>query len=197
MTVHPKLWALLKRWIHILDHTEFYAMWEQIKAKSPASFLQYMEMNWMHETELWSAIFRTERSIFQNSDTNMLVEAWHHLLKGKFMQGKRNCRMDHLIYTLVRQAMPHFIQRHFTQEHGFAGGDLEVQECLHIEELAEKITADDIEQSDDEENIFHIQSQTQKDLCYTVDLNAYDCDCLSFPKILMCKHLSHLVEPTS
>ncbi|KAF6756550.1 hypothetical protein DFP72DRAFT_769804, partial [Ephemerocybe angulata] len=76
------------------------------------------------------------RSIFQNSDTNMLVKAWHHLLKGKFMQGRRNCRMDHLIYILVRQAMPHFIQQHFAQEHGFAGGDLEIQECLRIEELA-------------------------------------------------------------
>lgn len=38
-------------------------------------------------------------------DTNMLIEAWHALLKIKFMNGQRNRRMDNLIYLLVDVGM--------------------------------------------------------------------------------------------
>ncbi|TFY74182.1 hypothetical protein EWM64_g9831 [Hericium alpestre] len=34
----------------------------------------------------------------------MLLEVWHHLLKGNFLEGKQNHCMDHLIYTLVKES---------------------------------------------------------------------------------------------
>ncbi|KAF8156540.1 hypothetical protein B0H34DRAFT_621234, partial [Crassisporium funariophilum] len=57
---------------------------------APESVIQYLKTNWMGEAniKLWSAVYWVDRNIFQLCDTNMLVEAWHPLLKGTFMQGK-------------------------------------------------------------------------------------------------------------
>ena len=41
------------------------------------------------------------RAVLQHVDTNMLIEAWHSVLKIKFMNGKRNRRMDNIVYLLV------------------------------------------------------------------------------------------------
>jgi hypothetical protein len=48
----------------------------------------YLTVNWLPIITLWSAVYQKEWSKFQLCNTNMLVEAWHHLLKSKFMQGK-------------------------------------------------------------------------------------------------------------
>ncbi|KDR65956.1 hypothetical protein GALMADRAFT_45345, partial [Galerina marginata CBS 339.88] len=104
---------------------------------APDSLVEYFEKNWLGDTvKLWSNVYRHDRNIFQTCDTNMLVEAWHHLLKGTFMQGKRNRRLDHLIHILVEEAIPHFIARHRNQEFRFKGGDLETKARLRIEESA-------------------------------------------------------------
>jgi MULE transposase domain len=134
-TSYPELWELLKKWIRIEDQTEFWEYWAEIKALAPASVIQYFETYWLQgdNIQLWSAIYRKERTVFQECDTNMLVEAWHHLLKGTFMEGKRNRRLDHLIHILIDRAIPYFIQRHRRQEFGFEGGDLKVEKRLNIE----------------------------------------------------------------
>ncbi|KAF9552751.1 hypothetical protein CPC08DRAFT_601808, partial [Agrocybe pediades] len=105
---------------------------------APASVVEYFKSYWLKDDtlKLWTAIYRQDHSIFQNCDTNMLVEAWHHLLKGTFLEGKRNRRLDHLIYVLNQRAIPYFIERHRRQEFGFEGGDLEVQKRIAIEEAA-------------------------------------------------------------
>ncbi|KAH6912277.1 hypothetical protein BKA70DRAFT_1056611, partial [Coprinopsis sp. MPI-PUGE-AT-0042] len=92
---------------------------------APPSVVAYLEEYWIPDVALWSAVHRTARSIFEDCDTNMLVEAWHHVLKGKFMEGKRNRRLDHLIYLLIRAVIPHFLHKHRCQEFGMAGPDLE------------------------------------------------------------------------
>jgi hypothetical protein len=124
----PELWEKLKKWIRIADEAEFWDEWKTIRAIAPVSVVEYFETHWIPNVKQWSAVHWVGRTIFQDSDTNMLVEAWHHLLKGKFMQGKRNHRLDQLIHILVKQVIPHFIQKHHSQTHGFEGGDLEVRE---------------------------------------------------------------------
>ncbi|KAJ7033911.1 hypothetical protein C8F04DRAFT_880207, partial [Mycena alexandri] len=52
---------------------------------APESVTDYLEKFWMKEVTLWSAVYRVDRTIFDLGDTNMLVEAWHHLLKGDFL----------------------------------------------------------------------------------------------------------------
>ncbi|KAE9384470.1 hypothetical protein BT96DRAFT_755443, partial [Gymnopus androsaceus JB14] len=73
-------------------------------------FLTYLETTWMSETivRMWSAMYRIDRSIFEDCDTNMLIEAWHHVLKGKFLHGKRNRRADFLIHCLVEEVLAYY-----------------------------------------------------------------------------------------
>ncbi|KAF8058218.1 hypothetical protein FPV67DRAFT_1357930, partial [Lyophyllum atratum] len=72
-------------------------------------FVVYLKEYWMPKKYrfMWSAIFRTNRTIWEMSDTHMLVEAWHHILKGKFLQGRRNRCVD-LIYLLINRVLPHY-----------------------------------------------------------------------------------------
>jgi hypothetical protein len=73
---HPILWDELKRWIRVREQDKFNKCWEKIKDLSPsADFTKYLESEWMGNAELWSAVHRQGRDIYQESDTNMLVEA--------------------------------------------------------------------------------------------------------------------------
>jgi hypothetical protein len=139
---HPELWTLLKDWIHLTDQDEFNKQWDKIKLIAPLSVIQYLEKEWVADQQLWSAVTRNGRSIQELGDTNMLVEAyvrytfhfiessipqyrWHHVLKGTMLQGKRNRRVDHLLYILTEKAVSYFISRHRRQALGFEGLDLE------------------------------------------------------------------------
>ncbi|KAJ7924037.1 hypothetical protein B0H13DRAFT_1549117, partial [Mycena leptocephala] len=76
---------------------------------APQGFVEYLTKYWMpeHIIKMWSAVYRKGRSIFEICDTNMLIEAWHHVLKGKFLHRKRNRRMDHLLDTLLKDVLPY------------------------------------------------------------------------------------------
>ncbi|KAJ7248917.1 hypothetical protein C8J57DRAFT_978585, partial [Mycena rebaudengoi] len=94
---------------------------------APPSVIAYLKTNWLPHVQMWSAQYRKNRGVFELGDTNMLVESWHHLLKAKFLEGKRNRRVDHLLHVLLNKAIPYFIARHRRQEFGFEGPDLEVK----------------------------------------------------------------------
>ncbi|KAJ7927049.1 hypothetical protein B0H13DRAFT_1459514, partial [Mycena leptocephala] len=95
---------------------------------SPA-FVQYLTTYWMPENvvRMWSAVYRKDRTIFEACNTNMLIEAWHSILKGKFLNGKRNRRLDHLISKLVNDVLPYYALKQRRQELGFEGVDIEVK----------------------------------------------------------------------
>ncbi|KLO10302.1 hypothetical protein SCHPADRAFT_804574, partial [Schizopora paradoxa] len=99
---------------------------------APHSMVLYLQKNWMNATHLWSAVARLGRNIHELSDTNMLIEAWHHILKTHLLQGKRNRCGDHLIYTLVREAVPRYAQKYIHRLLGMDGGDLEDRKYLEI-----------------------------------------------------------------
>ncbi|KAJ6529259.1 hypothetical protein B0H19DRAFT_872253, partial [Mycena capillaripes] len=105
---------------------------------APPSFIAYLETNWLsdRDVEIWSAKFRRERHVFELGDTNMLVESWHHLLMGKFLEGKRNRRVDHFLHVLINRAIPHFIGKHRRQDFGFEGPDFEVKRRMEVESRA-------------------------------------------------------------
>jgi hypothetical protein len=72
---YPELWALLKEWLRITDPDKFDEKWVEIQAAAPDSVIAYLTKTWMPVKHMWSAVFRAGRSIWQVSDTNMLVEA--------------------------------------------------------------------------------------------------------------------------
>lgn len=122
----------------------------------------------------------------------MILDSWHHLLKGKFLEGKRNRRMDHLIHTLVHDVVPFYKAKHSRQEWGFEGLDLEMKRRKEIEVAAAKIPFDAITdfEDDDEPGQFTVQSQKKPNHVYFIDVDAYTCDCESYPLISYCKHLA-------
>lgn len=115
--------------------------------------------------------------------------SWHHLLKGKFLEGKRNRRLDHLIHVLVNNVVPYFKAKHHRQRWGFEGPDLELKHRREIEVRAETISANDIEEVN-EQGQYSVCSQSIPGHKYTVDINEYTCDCFSYPLISYCKHLA-------
>ncbi|KZP06283.1 hypothetical protein FIBSPDRAFT_764666, partial [Athelia psychrophila] len=82
---------------------------------APQSFLKYIEVYWLPLCVMWLATMRVDQSIFEQSDTNMLVKVWHYLLNRKFLEGKRNQWLDHLIYLLLFKVVPYFHTKHYYQ----------------------------------------------------------------------------------
>ncbi|KAJ7588438.1 hypothetical protein C8J56DRAFT_890227 [Mycena floridula] len=189
-----ELWDLLKRWIRVTNESEFQAMWEKIQSLgfAPPSMVEYLQKTWLPVRDMWSAIYHVNHSIDTENDTNMLVEAWHHLLKSKFLEGKRNRRLDHLIYILVIETIPYFIERHYRQGCGWAGLNRELERRQEIEERAKSIPKNAItllSASEKDTAVFRVNSLTKPNVWYEVDLESYECNCLSFTGIHFCKHL--------
>ncbi|KAJ7684260.1 hypothetical protein DFH06DRAFT_969472 [Mycena polygramma] len=129
------------------DQAQFDKTWSQIKVDAPPDFVRYLTDYWMpsHIVKMWSAVYRKDRNIFEACNTNMLLEAWHHVLKGKFLLRKRNRRMDHLIRTLVYDVVSYYSLKQRRQDLGFEGVDLEVQKRKDIIERSKTYLKDDIE----------------------------------------------------
>ncbi|KAJ7900501.1 hypothetical protein B0H13DRAFT_1622372, partial [Mycena leptocephala] len=110
------------------------ATWAKIQEIAPSSFVNYLTQYWMPErvVRMWSAVYRTARTIFEDCDTNMPIEAWHHVLKGKFLQGKRNRRLNHLLNTLLTEVVPYYALKQRRQQLGFEGPDVEVKKRQDI-----------------------------------------------------------------
>ena len=75
----------------------------------------------------------------------MLLESYHHVLKGKFMDGKRGRRLDTLLFILTQHVVAHYELRYRRQMHGFEGLDLEDEERARIAKAARDIAREDIQ----------------------------------------------------
>jgi MULE transposase domain len=77
ITEFPALWDKIKAWVKSDDLTEFYHLRDEIfnDPSAPQSFIQYLTVEWMPVIHLWSRVVRKNRSIFEEGDTNMLIEA--------------------------------------------------------------------------------------------------------------------------
>jgi hypothetical protein len=104
------------------------------------------------------------------------------------LQGRRNRRIDHLLYILTEKAVPYFAAKHRRQELGFEGLDLELTRWKDLEKAAQEIAKSDIEESKD--GSYRVRSLTDRERWYNVDVSAPHCECLSFPHLSFCKHIA-------
>lgn len=104
------------------------------------------------------------------------------------LEGKRNRRIDHLIYILVCKTVPYFSDKHRRQRYGFEGPDLEVKRRQEIEVRAHTIPRESVKELV-ETQLYRVLSQSHANRQYTVDINLYTCDCAGFPSIMYCKHI--------
>ena len=74
----PDLWAKVKAFVSASEPADFARLWVEISndPSVPLSFVQYMRSEWLPEAKMWSLVMRKNRSIFEEGDTNMLLEAY-------------------------------------------------------------------------------------------------------------------------
>ena len=72
----PDLWALIKKLVHTVDLAEFNQILDKISSDPafPQSFIDYFSTQWFPLVHMWSGIGRKSRSIYEKSNTNMLLE---------------------------------------------------------------------------------------------------------------------------
>jgi len=73
----PELWERIRAWVKTSDQIKFDSWWEEMQsdASVPQSLVDYLKANWMGIVPLWSGTYRKDRPIFQEGDTNMLIES--------------------------------------------------------------------------------------------------------------------------
>jgi transposase-like protein len=71
------LWAKVKSLVKTEDSDEFDRIWTEISTDPsvPQSFMEYLTTEWKPKSHMWSLSNRTERTLLEESDTNMLIEA--------------------------------------------------------------------------------------------------------------------------
>lgn len=72
-----EVWARIREWVKTPDQTKFDSIWEwlQTDPSVPQSLTEYLRRQWMSIVPLWSGTMRQKRTIFQEGDTNMLIES--------------------------------------------------------------------------------------------------------------------------
>ncbi|EDR06483.1 uncharacterized protein LACBIDRAFT_328884 [Laccaria bicolor S238N-H82] len=98
-------------------------------------------------------------------------------------------RQDQTIFEICETNMLVEVARHHHQHLGFEGPDLELRRRIEIAKHAKTIQKSDISTAEDP-SAFRVKSQSIQNFAYDVDLVSYRCNCLSFPLVNFCKHIS-------
>ena len=84
------------------DQSKFEIMIENAVTKwktdvNTKSFGEYFDTHYRSRCTQWACCYRAKSGV----NTNMYLEAFHHVLKYKFLKGKRNRRLDRLVQGLM------------------------------------------------------------------------------------------------
>jgi hypothetical protein len=72
------IWSLIQDWVRTTDDNEFNACWTQIQGDTevPKSIAKYIVWDWLPQKDMWSAMSHQNHTIFEEGDTNMLLELY-------------------------------------------------------------------------------------------------------------------------
>ena len=72
------LWDKIKCWVITEDPAVFLNLWDEISTdpSAPQSVVDYLQTEWVPVLHMWSGTARRDRSILEEGNTNMLVEAY-------------------------------------------------------------------------------------------------------------------------
>jgi len=78
VTEFKDLWELIQKWVRTTNQDEFDQWWEQMRSERlyPKTVIDYIAREWISCKEMWSAVSRQNCTIFEEGDTNMLLEAY-------------------------------------------------------------------------------------------------------------------------
>ena len=74
----PKLWELIQDWVCTTNDNEFNDWWEEVQGDTNVSLsvAEYIAQEWLPYKEMWSTMLCQNRTIFEERDTNMLLELY-------------------------------------------------------------------------------------------------------------------------
>jgi hypothetical protein len=113
---------------------------------------------------------------------------YHHILKTHWLDSKCNQQIDCIIYTLVQNLDPYYLNQHKRQTIGFKGLDLAAVQQKEIKASTRDISPDSVLNFDLAH--FHVTSQSHPGKFHVIDLIESTCDCMDFPRIHFCKHIA-------
>ena len=72
-----RLWERIRELVKTTDQNKFDSLWQELQSdtSAPQSIVDYLKDQWMSIVPLWSGTFRKKWTIFQEGDTNMLIES--------------------------------------------------------------------------------------------------------------------------
>jgi len=72
------LWDKIKAWVNTDDIAKFLKIWDEISSDPsvPQSIVKYLATEWLQVLHMWSKVVRKTRSIYEEGDTNMLIESY-------------------------------------------------------------------------------------------------------------------------
>ena len=72
------LWDKIKAWVNTDDVAKFLKIWDKISSDPsvPQSVVKYLATEWLQVLHIWSKVVRKTRSIYEEGDTNMLIESY-------------------------------------------------------------------------------------------------------------------------
>ena len=71
------LWQQIKALVITNNQAIFDRLWHEICTdySAPKSVVKYLNDGWMKRCHMWSKVFQKDHFIFEEGDTNMLIEA--------------------------------------------------------------------------------------------------------------------------
>jgi len=179
--------------------------WQDIASE----FIKYLDANYLaHEADRRRWMFCHRQQVAYGCiNTNNFIESWHNTLKKHFFKDKQQRRLDSVIHTLAKKAVPHFQQmcvRHIVQVGKMTPG----RKKALIARLAAQNHIDRTRMQDpgkllllqsDDDSVLKVPSFTIPDVSYdlTVDWDLgmagqfRKCTCADFSSThMVCKHLA-------
>ena len=114
------------------------------------------------------------------------------MLKSKWLEGKHNRHVDHLIYTLVMVMLPSYENCHNRQKLGFDSPDLANKWHTEILTCTLELQVKSICNLGDDQ--FSVQSVTHSTHTYSMELRAQSCNCPDWPRVQLCKHIAAIAH---
>lgn len=190
-------------------------MWEKSQAEFLVQLRRFIEDFWMYPEFLeyfkkkylendafmhWSAAFQPQS--FTNMETNNYVESWHNQLKTTYLQRKKNRRVDRLVYILVNDVLPDYVQninRMYLNIGRMSPEERRRRERkMRAEAINEEVVGTMVTEASDlgssnEEHGFRVNSFENENIYYEViveEEQMKSCNCADFTfNRIICKHM--------
>ena len=179
-------WLKLKAFLK--SRNNFEEEYKMIIESSSPKFADYLNTHYYASREKWAFSFRMNIPMFRFSNTNMLIEAFHNILKTQYLNGKVNRRVDRLVYKLTADIEEHYKDKQEANELGLNGLS-SVAKAFKRESVKWKGIPDEFVSNTLEATIFKVKSVTSPDFWHTVDLFNDSCTCYINSVFYFCKHV--------